>query len=108
MSLVFYGFVIMTDINQSSLPKDLKLPHLPDMLFAKNRLVLQRQQTEEGEEPIRMELDPFEALKRVNPTEDLVHVALAKEWMEARSVPLFAVSISITATLRYVSSRPRL
>ena len=59
------------------------------MLFAKNKLVLQRQQAEEeGEEPVRMELDPFEALKRVNPTEDLVHVALAKEWMEARSVSL--------------------
>ena len=78
------------------MPKDLKLPHLPDMLFAKNRLVLQRQQTEQGQEPVRIELDPFEALKRVNPTEDLIHVALAKEWMEARSVSLSCdVAISI-------------
>jgi len=75
---------IMNKEQEESLPKDLKLPHLPDMLFAKNRLVLERQQTEEGQEPVRIELDPFEALKRVNPTEDLVHVALAKEWMEAR------------------------
>ena len=86
------------------------------MLFAKNRLVLERQQTEEGQEPVRIELDPFEALKRVNPTEDLVHVALAKEWMEARSVSLsYDVansfhfhSILLTATLRFVSSLPRL
>ena len=86
----------LTYIDPSSLPKDLKLPHLPDMLFAKNRLVLQRQQTEQGQEPVRIELDPFEALKRVNPTEDLVHVALAKEWMEARSVSLsYDVAISI-------------
>ena len=61
------------------------MPHLPDMLFAKNRLVLQRQPAEAGQEPIRLELNPFDALKYVNPTEDLIHVALAKEWMAARS-----------------------
>lgn len=64
------------------------------MLFAKNKLVLQRQQAEAGQGPIRLELNPFEALKHVNPTEDLIHVALAKEWMAARSashsmLPLF-------------------
>ena len=65
------------------MPQDIKLPHLPDMLFAQNKLLLERTGSA-AEGPIRLELNPFEALKRVNPTEDLVHVALAKEWIAAR------------------------
>ena len=61
------------------------MPHLPDMLFAQNKLLLERAGTAAEEPSIRLELNPFEALKRVNPTEDLVHVALAKEWIAARS-----------------------
>ena len=59
--------------------KDLELPHLPDMLFYQNGLSLQHK----GGFGIRF--GPIEALKTVNAKEDLVHVSMSKEWLEARS-----------------------
>lgn len=58
----------------------MELPHLPDMLFAQNGLSIQH---DKGEYGIRF--DPIEALKTVNAKEDLVHVAMSKEWLDARS-----------------------
>merc|ERR1712241_401175 len=57
----------------------LDLPHLPDMLFAKNGLSLQHKKG------FGVRFCPIEALKTVNAKEDLVHVAMSKEWLEARS-----------------------
>ena len=55
------------------------MPHLPDMLFAKNGLSLQHKNG------FGIRFCPIEALKKVNAKEDLVHVAMSKEWLDARS-----------------------
>ena len=57
----------------------LELPHLPDMLFPRNGLSLQHKLG------FGIRFDPVEALQTVNATEDLVHVAMSKEWLEARA-----------------------
>ena len=49
------------------------------MLFTKNGLSLQHKKG------FGIRFCPIEALKTVNATEDLVHVAMSKEWLEARS-----------------------
>ena len=57
----------------------MELPHLPDMLFAQNGLTL------EHDEGFGIRFCPIEALKTVNAQEDLVHVSMSKEWLEARA-----------------------
>ena len=61
-----------------SFEKDLSLPHLPDMVFSQNSLRLDHC------DGFGIRFDPLSALKTVNDHEDLVHVAMAKEWMAAR------------------------
>ena len=54
------------------------MPHVPDMIFAENHLRLQH------ETGFGIEFTSLEALKRVDAERDLVHVASAMEWKEAR------------------------
>ena len=56
----------------SRIEGELELPNLPDMLFAKNGLSLQHKKG------FGIRFCPIEALKTVNATEDLVHVAMSK------------------------------
>ena len=56
----------------------LSLPHLPDMVFSQNCLRLRHKRG------FGLALTPLDALKHVNDHQDLVHVAMAKEWKEAR------------------------
>ena len=68
---------IMTKEQDETFTKGLKLPHLPDMVFAQNLLSITKNNS-------KISFCPFDALKNVNDHEDLVHVAGAKEWLEAR------------------------
>jgi len=70
---------IMTKEQENKIEGELELPNLPDMLFAKNGLSLQHKKG------FGIRFCPIEALKTVNATEDLVHVAMSKEWLDARS-----------------------
>jgi len=58
---------------------EVRLPHVPDMIFAENCLHLQH------ETGFGIEFTSLEALKRVDAERDLVHVAGAREWKEARA-----------------------
>lgn len=58
----------------------MSLPHLPDMVFSQNGLSLQHKESGFG-----IRFNPIDALKTVNPSEDLVRVAMSKEWLDARS-----------------------
>jgi len=69
---------IMSSAEEANVNKELELPHLPDMLFIHNRLVL------EHKDGLNIQFKPVDALKRVNAHEDLVHVSLSKEWLAAR------------------------
>jgi type 2A phosphatase activator TIP41 len=68
---------ILTKLQDESFTNGLNLRHLPDMVFSQNVLSI----TKNGEGII---FSPYDALKHVNDHEDLVHVAGAKEWLEAR------------------------
>ena len=68
---------ILTKEQEESFTDGLKLPHLPDMVFSRNVLAITKNR--EG-----IVFTPYDALKHVNDHEDLVHVAGAKEWLEAR------------------------
>jgi len=70
---------IMTKEQENIIERALDLPNLPDMLFVKNGLSLQHNKG------FGVRFCPIEALKTVNAKEDLVHVAMSKEWLEARS-----------------------
>merc|ERR1712083_801810 len=70
---------IMTKEQENIIERALDLPHLPDMLFVKNGLSLQHKKG------FGVQFCPIEALKTVNATKDLVHVAMTKKWLEARS-----------------------
>jgi type 2A phosphatase activator TIP41 len=59
--------------------KDIVLPHLPDMLFADNNLTLTHKNG------FGISFNPYDALKLVDPTADLIKVKVAKEWKESRS-----------------------
>lgn len=59
--------------------KDINLPHLPDMLFADNFLRIKHQAG------FGMEFNAYDALKLVDPTNDLIKVSVAKEWKESRA-----------------------
>ena len=58
----------------------LELPHLPDMIFADNCLRLVH------ENGFGIEFTTLDALKRVGSEQDIVQVANAKAWKEARPV----------------------
>jgi type 2A phosphatase activator TIP41 len=49
------------------------------MLFSQNALSIQHR------DGFGISFNPIDALKMVNATEDLVHVSMSKEWLEARS-----------------------
>ncbi|XP_059094678.1 TIP41-like protein [Tigriopus californicus] len=79
---------IMGHKEGETLEQTMSLPHLPDMLFHQNVVRFTRSSPNAGQDPeepvIGLELNPVDALATVNDHEDLVHVATAKEWMEAR------------------------
>jgi len=58
----------------------LDLPHLPDMIFADNCLRLVH------EHGFGIEFTTLDALKRVGIVQDVLQVANAKAWKEARPV----------------------
>jgi hypothetical protein len=61
-----------------SFESQLDIPHVPDMIFAQNSLSLLH------ERGFGIEFTTLEALKHVGNKHDLVQVAGAKEWKEAR------------------------
>jgi len=65
----------------------LDLPHVPDMIFADNCLRLVH------ESGFGIEFTTLEALKRVGIEQDIIHVANAKAWKEARLVSCSMVHI---------------
>nr|CAG4650230.1 EOG090X07SL [Sida crystallina] len=60
--------------------RSLTLPHLPDMVFPDN--ILRIQHSDSG---VGLEFNALDALKLVNDKEDLVKVAVAEAWKEARA-----------------------
>ena len=52
---------------------------VPSVIFAKNGLSIHHSSG------FGIKFDPIEALKNVNSKEDLVHVSMSKEWLEARA-----------------------
>lgn len=70
------------DVNRCDLctyQHSLELPHLPDMVFHKNKLVLQHK------DGALMEFKPMDALALVaNGKEAALEVACAQEWRETR------------------------
>ena len=60
--------------------QEIKLPHLPDMLFADNILRLQHRARGFG-----VEFNALDSLKLVDPAADLIKVSVAKEWKETRN-----------------------
>lgn len=70
---------IMTKEEDEKISSQMNLPNLPDMVFSKNGLSIIH------EKGYGLRFDPIDALKTVNAHEDLVHVAMSKEWLEARS-----------------------
>ena len=69
---------IATSEDESCIPSSLELPHLPDMLFNDNTVEIKH------EKGFGIEFNAINALENVNAHEDLVHVSLSKEWLEAR------------------------
>lgn len=59
---------------------ELSIPHLPDMVFPDNLLRIQHKNS------CGIEFKALDALKLVNDHEDLVKVAVAEAWKEARYV----------------------
>jgi type 2A phosphatase activator TIP41 len=59
--------------------KDIKLPHLPDMLFANNYLKLNHKNG------FGIEFNAYDSLLLVDPKADLIKVSVAKEWQESRA-----------------------
>lgn len=58
---------------------EIRLPHLPDMLFADNFLRLSHKNG------FGIEFNALDALKLVDPSADLIKVSVAKEWQESRT-----------------------
>ena len=58
---------------------DLKLPHMPDMLFADNYLLVKH------ENGFGIQFKAYDALTLVDPKADLIKVSVAKEWKESRA-----------------------
>jgi type 2A phosphatase activator TIP41 len=59
--------------------KNIKLPHLPEMLFAENFLSLRHK------DGFGIEFNPYDSLMLVDPTDDWIKVSVAQEWKESRS-----------------------
>ena len=59
--------------------RDIKLPHLPDMLFADNYLRLKHK------DGFGLEFNAYDSLLNIDPNADLIKVSVAKEWREARA-----------------------
>lgn len=70
---------ILTKEQEETLNSRLTLPHLPDMVFSQNLVRISHPEGDFG-----LELTPLAALSTVNDHEDLVHVSLSKDWLEAR------------------------
>ena len=58
--------------------RSLTLPHLPDMVFPENVLRIQHPNG------TGLEFNALDALKLVNPNQDLIKVAIADAWQESR------------------------
>lgn len=58
---------------------DIKLPHLPDMLFADNFLRLKHKKG------FGLEFNAYDSLLNIDPKADLIKVSVANEWKETRS-----------------------
>jgi len=69
---------IMNSAESEEVHGKLELPHLPDMLFIHNHLDLVHK------DGLSIRLQPLPALERVDATQDLIHVAASKEWLESR------------------------
>jgi len=69
---------IMNSAESEEIQSKLELPHLPDMLFIHNHLDLVHK------DGLSIRLQPLPALERVDATQDLIHVAVSKEWLESR------------------------
>ena len=69
---------ILTSDESENISKQFELPHLPDMLFANNKV------TFEHNKGASLQFLPLEALKGVNAHEDLVRVSYSKDWLAAR------------------------
>jgi len=69
---------IMNSQESDEVQSQLKLPHLPDMLFIHNHLDLVHK------DGLSIKLLPLPALEKVDATQDLIHVASSKEWLESR------------------------
>ena len=70
---------ILTKEEDEKISSEMELPHLPDMVFPKNGLSIVHK------DGFGLRFDPIDALRTVNAHEDLVHVAMSKEWLDARS-----------------------
>lgn len=57
----------------------LELPHLPEMVFSKNNLILTHASG------AKIEFNPLDALMKVENGKSLIHVACAEEWKSSRS-----------------------
>lgn len=60
--------------------KELELPHLPEMVFPNNRLMLYHKSG------VKIEFDALEALKLVSNGKNAVKVACSDSWKETRYV----------------------
>ena len=58
--------------------RELELPHLPDMLFADNHLLIRHQNG------FGLQFNAYDSLKLVDQKADLIKVSVAKEWKESR------------------------
>jgi TIP41-like family len=81
-SLCCYGCEVslIVFLGNYSFESQLEIPHVPEMIFAQNCLSLLH------ERGFGIEFTTLEALKRVSCKPDVVQVAGAKEWKEARLV----------------------
>lgn len=66
-------------MERQTFESELSLPHVPDMIFANNILQIL------NSNGCGLEFKALDALKRVNTDKDLIQVANAKAWKEARS-----------------------
>lgn len=57
---------------------EMTLPHLPDMVFTQNSLKI------DHSDGFGLRFEPLEPLRFVNDHDDLIHVAMAGEWVAAR------------------------
>ena len=68
----------MNSTEEEAVSQKLELPHLPDMLFANNKLEISH------ESGAKLQFLPLEALRLVNAHEDLIRVSYAEAWLASR------------------------